>query len=244
MTVLITRAAREADLLARTLAARGIASLIEPLMAIRMLPHNAQALAPFLEGVQAVLFTSGNGARAFAAATPRRDLPVFAVGDATAAAAREAGFAAVASASGKVEDLAALVVAALKPGAGALVHAAGSVTAGDLSGLLGAAGFTLRRAVVYEAVPARELSAATRAAMRRGEIEAAVFFSPRNAATFVKLAGGLYGPVASMIAVALSEAVAGVLNELPWRRIVVASSPNEAALLEALEQSFDPERAV
>lgn len=243
MTVLITRAKREADRLARTLAGRGIASMIEPLTAIRLLPHNAQALAPFLDGVQALLLTSGNGARAFAAASPRRDLPVFAVGDATAAAAREAGFATVTSAGGNVEDLAALVMATLKPAAGALVHAAGSVIAGDLDGLLGAAGFSLRRAVLYEAVPAAELSAATRAAMERGEITAAVFFSPRNAATFVRLAGGLYGPVASMIAVALSEAVAGVLNELPWRRIVTAASPNEAALIEALEQSLAPEKS-
>jgi uroporphyrinogen-III synthase len=242
MTVLITRAAREAELLAQILEARAIATMIEPLMAIRLLPHNAQALAPFLDGVQAVLFTSANGARAFAVATPRRDLPVFAVGDATAAAAREAGFAAVTSAAGNVEDLAGLVIATLKPEAGALVHAAGSVTAGDLSGLLGAAGFTLRRAVLYEVVPARALSAVTRTAMERGEIEAVVFFSPRNAATFVRLAAELRGPVVSMIAVALSEAVAGVLSELPWRRIVVAASPNEAALLEVLEQNLATER--
>lgn len=243
MTVLITRAAREAELLAQTLKARGIATLIEPLMAIRSLPHNAQALAPMLDGVQAVLFTSGNGARAFAAATARRDLPVFAVGDATGAAAREAGFAEVASAGGAVEDLAALVIATLKPEAGALVHAAGSVTAGDLSGLLGAAGFALRRAVLYEAVPAQQLSAAARTALKRGEIDAAVFFSPRNAATFVRLAGGLQRSIAHVIAVALSEAVAGVLNELPWRRIVIAASPNEPALIEALERSLATEKS-
>src|SRR6185312_6911195 len=88
MKVLITRAEEEA----RRLAARGIDSLIEPLIAVRFRPESAAGLAPFLDGVQAAIFTSANGARAFAAATARRDLRVFAVGPATAMAAREAGF--------------------------------------------------------------------------------------------------------------------------------------------------------
>jgi len=140
MKVLITRAEDEARRLAATLGARGIESLIEPLITVRFRPESAAVLGPFLEGVQAAIFTSANGARAFAAATKRRDLRVFAVGPATAAAAREAGFAQIEKAQGNVEDLAALVIARLKPGAGALIHAAGSVTAGDLAGVLGAAG--------------------------------------------------------------------------------------------------------
>lgn len=241
MKVLVTRAERDAETLARTLGARGIGSVIEPLMTIRFVPQSAQVLAPFLDGVQAVLFTSANGARSFAAATTRRDLKVFAVGDATAAAARAAGFAAVASAGGNVEDLAALVIAALKPKDGALVHAAGSVTAGDLAGLLGAAGFTLRRAILYEAVLSESLSETTSAALRNDEIAAALFFSPRNAATFVRLAAGLRSHCARIVAVAMSAAVAAALDALPWRRIVVASSPNEAALLQALERSLETE---
>ena len=88
MKVLITRAEQEAERLAQLLAARGFDSVIEPMLAIRFLPQSAQILAPFLAGAQAVLFTSANGARAFAAATPRRDFRVLAVGEATADAAR------------------------------------------------------------------------------------------------------------------------------------------------------------
>ncbi len=243
MKVLITRAEREAVRLAEVLAARGVDSLIEPLMTIRFRLESAQVLAPFLAGVQAVLFTSANGARAFAAATPRRDFRIFAVGEATAAAAREAGFEPVESAGGNVEDLAALVIASLRPSDGVLVHAAGSVTAGDLASILGAAGFALRRAVLYDAVAAESLSAATRAALGRGELAAALFFSPRNAATFVRLAAGLESHCASIVAVALSPAVAAALAPLPWRRIAVASSPNEPALLRALERSLETERS-
>jgi len=243
MKILITRPEADAERLARTLAARDFTSLIEPLMRIRPLPHSAQILAPFLAGVQAVLFTSANGARAFAAATERRDFRIFAVGDATAAAARAASFADVVSAGGNVDDLAARVIATLKPADGALIHAAGSVTAGDLAGLLGAAGFALRRAVLYEAVPAERLSDTTRSALEQGEIGAALFFSPRNAATFVRLAAGLQGSLARVVAVALSAAVARSLDTLPWRTIMTAGAPNETALLEALERSLETERS-
>ncbi|HLI19743.1 MAG TPA: uroporphyrinogen-III synthase [Stellaceae bacterium] len=235
MKVLVTRAEGDAESLAARLAERGHDSAIESLMTIRFRTDGVPGLAPFLDGVQAALFTSANGVRAFAAATPRRDFRAFAVGDATAAAARAAGFADVVSAGGTVEDLARLAIARLKPKAGALLHPAGSVTAGDLQGLLEAAGFTLRRAVLYEAVPSEALSAATRAALQRREIDAALFFSPRNAATFVRLTAGLEESAKHMIAVALSAAVAEKLAALPWRRIAVAAAPNEASLLAALD---------
>ena len=243
MKVLITRAEDEARRLAATLGARGIETLIEPLITVRFRPESAAVLGPFLEGVQAAIFTSANGARAFAAATKRRDLRVFAVGPATAAAAREAGFAQIEKAQGNVEDLAALVIARLKPGAGALIHAAGSVTAGDLAGVLGAAGFLLRHAVLYDAVAAEGLSPAARGALEREELAAALFFSPRTAAIFARLAAGLETHCASLVAVALSSAVAAVLEPLPWRRIAVASSPQEAELLRVLERSLETEKS-
>jgi uroporphyrinogen-III synthase len=238
MKVLVTRAEGDAEALAARLAERGHHSVIENLMTIRFRPDAARGIAPFLDGVQAILFTSANGVRAFADASKRREFRAFAVGDATAAAARAAGFTDVTSAGGAVDDLAKLVIGGLKPKAGALFHAAASVTAGDLQGLLEAAGFAVRRAVLYEAAPSARLSDATRAAIARHEIDAALFFSPRNAATFVRLATGLEEDCKHMVAVALSSAVAEKLAPLPWRRVAVAAAPNEAALLAALETSM------
>jgi uroporphyrinogen-III synthase len=238
MKVLVTRAEGDAEKLAARLAERGHDSIIENLMTIRFQPEAARSIAPFLDGVQAILFTSANGVRAFAEATPRRDFRSFTVGDATAAAAREAGFADVTSAGGAVDDLATLVIGRLKPRDGAVFHAAASVTAGDLQGLLEAAGFSVRRAVLYETVESKRLSDATRAAIARHEIDAALFFSPRNAATFVRLAVGMDEGCKHMVAVALSSAVAERLAPLPWRRVAVAAAPNEAALLAALDSSM------
>ncbi|HWE75651.1 MAG TPA: uroporphyrinogen-III synthase [Stellaceae bacterium] len=238
MNVLVTRAEGDAEKLAARLAERGHDSIIENLMTIRFQPEAARSIGPFLDGVQAVLFTSANGVRAFADATMRRDFRAFAVGDATAAAAREVGFADVTSAQGAVDDLAKLVMSRLKAKDGAVFHAAASVTAGDLQGLLEAAGYSVRRAALYVAVESERLSDLTRAAIARHEIDAALFFSPRNAATFVRLAAGLEEGCKRMVAVALSSAVAEKLAPLPWRRVAVASAPNEPALLATLESSL------
>src|SRR6185437_1733472 len=103
---------------------------------------------------------------------------VFAVGDASAAAARLAEFRSVASAGGDVADLAALVAARLSPQQGALVHIAGSEVAGDLAGTLGRAGFSLRRAVLYEARAATALPDEAAAALRQGALDVALFSLP------------------------------------------------------------------
>ena len=64
-----------------------------------------------------------------------------------------------------------------------------------------------------------------------------MFFSPRNAATFVRLAAGLESSCRSMIAITLSPAVAERLAPLPWRRVAVAGKPNEDSLIATLEAS-------
>ena len=239
MRVLITRPLEEAQALAALLAERGIASLIDPLLEIRPLP----SVELSLEGVQALVFTSANGVRAFAERESRRTLPVFAVGARTAEVARAAGFAEVESADGALANLARLVRARLDPRGGALLHGAGAVVKGELAELLSADGFTIRRVVLYEAVPATALQQATRAALAAGELDAVLFFSPRTAATFVSLvtAAGLAGACARLRAISLSPAVAEEAGALAWRQSLTAVRPEQSALLACLsaERSED-----
>ena len=183
MRVLITRPRDDAERLAEALSPMGIEPLLEPLFHI---DHTGGPKLD-LDGVQALLVTSANGVRAFAARDRRRDLTVYAVGDASAQAAAEAGFADVESASGDVEDLAHLVRRRLDPARGAVFHAAGTTVAGDLAGMVEEAGFTYRRAVLYEARAADGFSAATVQALKAGTVDGALFFSPRTAACFVDL---------------------------------------------------------
>ena len=232
MRVLITRPVEDAEPLASRLRGLGIASLIEPLMSIRVLPGAAFDL----RGVQAILATSANGVRAFVRRASRRDIPLFAVGDATATAARDAGFTHVDSAGGDVIALAGRVRKRLDPSAGPLLHVAGSVVARDLSRLLQDAGFACRRAVLYEARPAKSLSPATVRAIRAGELGGVLFFSPRTAEVFVRLArkAQLMRACRRLAVFALSPAVAAKAAPISWRDCRVAATPNQDALLALL----------
>ena len=66
-----------------------------------------------LSDVQAVLFTSANGVRAYQLNSKDRSFPALCVGESSAEAARECGFEMVYSANGDVGDLAKLVQAKL-----------------------------------------------------------------------------------------------------------------------------------
>jgi len=234
MRLLLTRPQEDSSPLATRLAERGHETLVEPLLTIR-----PDLTAPLeLDGVAGLLFTSANGVRAFALRSERRDLPAYAVGEATAQAARELGFASVETAGGNVESLARLVGERRRPEDGALLHAAGSVTAGDLAGALRDGGFEVRRAVLYAAEPVHALSQACATALREGRLDAAVFYSPRTATAFVTLvqAAGLAESVRSMTLVGMSEAVIEAGKALPWARAVAAASPDEPAMLETIER--------
>jgi uroporphyrinogen-III synthase len=233
--VLLTRPAADSAPLTDILTARGVAVLIDPMLTIRFIENAVLDM----RGVQGVLFTSANGVRAYCAVTPRRDLPVFAVGDRTADAARSSGFKSVRSAQGDIQSLAALVRAETTPERGAFVHPAGTAVAGDLAGILGESGYEVRRAVLYEARQADALSAETRAALCAGRIDMILFYSPRTAAAFVRLAAGLESACASVEILCLSQAVAAAAEALPWRRVIVAENPAQADLLAALDERLN-----
>ncbi len=237
MRLMVTRPAADAAPLAQRLARLGHDVILEPLLEIGFRDH----VRPDLGGVAAVLATSANGVRALARMSARRDLPVLAVGDATARAAREAGFERVASAAGTVERLAALVVETRSPSDGCLLHVAGTRVAGDLQELLSARGFLVRRVVGYHAKTSEGLSAAGAEAVAAGDIDGVLFFSPRTARTFVSLAlkAGLGDACRRVTVYCLSAAVAERAversDDLGWRRVAVAARPDEASLLELLE---------
>jgi uroporphyrinogen-III synthase len=230
---LVTRPAEDAAEITKALEARGISVLAEPLLTIKA----KEGVAIDTAGVQALLFTSANGARAFASSSPVRDLPAFAVGDATAETLRTRGFAKVESAKGDVEELEKLVRRRLDPTRGKLLHAAGSAVAGDLAGRLAQAGFTVDRVPLYDAEPAERLSDIARAEIAAGRIDWVVVFSPRTAAGFASVIerAGLEDAARKMTLVALSDAVAKAAK-LAFRHVAVAADPTQAALLRTIDE--------
>lgn len=229
MRLLVTRPEEDAQATAALLAQRGIEPLIEPLVSIRIVAGPNLNL----EGVQALLVTSANGVRAFCSREARRDLPVLAVGDASARAARAAGFDRVESAGGDVLALARLVDARLVPQAGELLHVAGGKVAGDLGAMLASGGFRYRREVLYEQAAADNIGADAERMLREGGLDGVLLFSPRTGATFARLLReeGLEAAATGMVAFCLSRAVAEKISDLQWRAVQVAAEPTQESLL-------------
>ncbi|PZR34414.1 uroporphyrinogen-III synthase [Caulobacter segnis] len=220
--VWITRARPGAEATAAKVAALGFLPIVDPLLEI------APIAAPIeLSGVTALAFTSVNGVRAFSALSEARDLPVFTVGRATAAAAGEAGFGRVADANGDVTDLANLILAT-RPAC--VLWAGAREPAGDLVGVLNGAGVAARGVAVYETV-ARAPSEATLALL--AQPLTVLLHSPRAARQLADIASRR--PVRALRALCLSPAVAAGLPPLESpSSVACAPRPDETALLALL----------
>ncbi|HWA00052.1 MAG TPA: uroporphyrinogen-III synthase [Caulobacterales bacterium] len=223
--VAITRAEPEASRTAERVRALGAESIVAPLLTIE-----PRAFDSNTNGVQALLFTSANGVRAFAYASVDRDIAAVTVGEATAQAARDAGFGNVQSADGDSEALARFIITHLDPARGRVLHISGADVAGDLVGALAQAGFDAERRLAYEAVAAPQLPAAL-----HEPCDIMLFHSARAARAFVRLGA----PHANQTAAAcLSPAVARAAADSPqgrinWLRLIVSPYPREEALLQA-----------
>ena len=213
------------------LAGRGHEPVLAPLLAIEF----CRDVALQLEGAQAFLVTSRNALRALAF---HRDLktalklPLFAVGDATARAAKEFGFTNITTGPGTGAALAELILSELEPERGPLVHLAGETLAFDLKAALERHGFTVRRPVLYQAVPAPELPAEALGLLKAGKLDGVILMSPRTAKTFAALLArhGLVTQGKRLVCYCLSEAVAEAAVTLGLEARVAARPREEDVL--------------
>jgi uroporphyrinogen-III synthase len=234
--VLVTRPEPGAADTAAAVAALGWRPLLAPALVLAPLPPPADLAAP----AQALLLPSRAAARALPGVP--REMPVLAVGAGTAAEARAAGFRDVTAAHGEATALAALAGATLRPAAGPLLLAVGRGYSGALAAALRAQGFTVRRRVVYAARPADSLPQDVLAALRSGQVRAALFFSPRSATVTSALLqqAGLAETVRRVAALALSARIATALAGLSWQEIRATPTPEPMALLALLGPAPHP----
>jgi uroporphyrinogen-III synthase len=229
MLVLVIRPAGEAAETAAAVEALGHAALIDPVMVVEQLETGPVPL----DGAAALLVTSRHGVPGLPGAD--LGLPVFAVGPATAAAARAAGWSDVREGPGDGAGLARLLAATLPAGA-RLVHVSGADVRPGLAEGLAAAGFDYRRHVGYRAVLCRDLGSATRAALAERWLDAVLLFSPRSATHWASLVrrDALAGTLDEVSALCLSPAIAEAVAGIGWRGIEVAARCDQAALLDRL----------
>ena len=228
--VLVTRPAEAAADTASRLQARGWRPVFAPVAEI----DRTGVELPPAEDIQAVLVTSANALTMLPPAYTR--LPLLAVGDATAARARDLGFSLTHSASGDALALAALVMKTCVPPRGVLLHVCARNAPDLLASTLAGSGFEIMRREVYVARAAARLPEAARQELTRGTVAAALFFSPATARRFIALFRHDMSTqaVENVTAIAISSIAAEALAPLPWWRIRVASKPNQDELLAQL----------
>lgn len=214
MRVWVTRARPGADRTARAVAEMGHEAMVAPVLEVHDLPV---ALPPSAE---ALAFTSANAVAAWARLTSERSSRVFAVGDATATAAREAGFGDVLSAAGDGAALADLIAQAAPAH---LLWPRAAEIAFDLEAALSGR-VPVRSLPVYETRPTTSPPAPV--------FDVVLIQSPRAARL---IAETLHTDAArGRMALAVSAAAARPLSGLPFARIHVADHPDEAHLLAPL----------
>ena len=196
----------------------GLEAIVAPIFSVE--PLAWQAPSPF--DFQAVLLTSANAPRLGGEALlPFVYLPAYAVGEATAAAAREAGFEAVHTGA---SDGAGVLEMMARDEIAAAFHPCGE----DLLPL-NHRQVRVERRIVYASKGAASLPAAARSALAEGAL--ALLHSPRAASHFQRLVEGAVIAKESVDLVLISEAAASAAGS-GWNSKSVAPEPRDHALLE------------
>jgi uroporphyrinogen-III synthase len=243
MVVLVTRPQPDDEATAVALRARDFEVLKAPMLRFEPVAFQDDTDAAY----GAVIVTSANALRGI---EPHLEnsrllaLPLFAVGERTADAARRAGFENVISADGDAAGLRDCVLASVKTKelkkASPLLYLAGADLARDLAGELGERGFTVVTHTTYRMAPVSSLPREICDAFAAHRIEAVLHYSRRSARAFLQAAraGGVEISALAIPQCCISAQVATVVRDGGATQVVVAATPDENALLEALDRAL------
>jgi uroporphyrinogen-III synthase len=245
MAILVTRPHPDDETTAATLRARGFDVLRAPMLRFEPVAFHEDMNARY----SAVIVTSANALRGIEPHLKGHrmlELPLFAVGEQTAAAARRAGFTHVVSANGDAANLRDLVLASLKAKelkkASTLLYLAGAEIARDLASELEESGFRVVTQTTYRMIAVKSLPRETCDAFAANQVEAVLHYSQRSVRAFLDAARAA-GVEISALAIpqcCISAAVASVVRDVGATQVVVAATPDENALFEALERALRP----
>lgn len=236
LKLLVTRPQPDAARTAAHLAALDIEPVIAPML--EAMPINGPLPDP--DTISAIAFTSINAVRFFSARTPGADFlakPVYAVGEATADAARAAGFGDVSAAEGTLANLTTHIASRHK--GGAIFHPGARDLTGDLGLALKPHAIPVLSTTFYAMEQAKTFPPGVREALVEGDIAAALFFSARTADSFSRLAAGPDFIVTRTMlhCLCLSENCAAPLTQSHFLRIALAGDPSHEAMM-ALALAF------
>src|SRR4051794_18207385 len=188
MAILVTRPQPDNETTAAALREKGFPGLPAPMLRFEPVAFHDDTDARY----GAVIVSSANALRAIEsqlAGSRLLALPLFAVGERSAAAARHAGFREVAVADGNAAALRELIAASARgktlKKASPLLYLAGADLAGDLAGELGERGFSVVTHTTYRMIPVRSLPRQAVEAFAATGIEAVLHYSRRSARAFL-----------------------------------------------------------
>src|ERR1700756_3082867 len=245
MAILVTRPHPDAETTAASLRARGFEVLLAPMLRFEPAAFHDDTEAQY----GGLIVTSANALRAIESdlkASRLLKLPLFAVGEHTAAVARNLGFEQVISAGGDATALRECVLGAVKSKvlkkAYPLLYLAGADLARDLSGDFRERGITVVTQTTYRMVPVLSLPRETCEAFAANHIEAVLHYSRRSAGAFLEAvrAAGVEISALAIPQCCISAAVASIVRDAGAMQVMVAASPDETALFAALDRALHP----
>src|SRR5215831_13634044 len=188
MAILVTRPHPDNEATASSLRALGYEVCLAPVLKFEPLAFRDESEQAY----DAVIVTSANAIRAVVPQLPAqlqelhlRKLPLFAVGEHTAAAARDAGFAETIVAGGDAAALRETVLRSARDKVlkkkGTLLYLAGADLSRDLAGELSAAGFNVVTQTTYRMAPVKYLPREVCDRFAAHDIEAILHYSRRSA---------------------------------------------------------------
>jgi uroporphyrinogen-III synthase len=245
MAVLVTRPHPDDETTAASLRGKGFEVLLAPMLRFEAVAFQDDADARY----GAVIVTSANALRGI---EPHLEgsrllkLPLFAVGEHTASIARSLGFSQVIPAEGGAASLRDAVLAGARAKTlkktSPLLYLAGADLARDLAGELGERGFTVVTHTTYRMIPISSLPREVCDAFAASRIETVLHYSRRSARAFLEAAraGGVEISALAIPQCCISDAVASIVRDAGASQVVVAASPDEPALFQALDRALRP----
>jgi uroporphyrinogen-III synthase len=243
LAVLVTRPQPDDEATAASLRAKGLDVLLAPMLRFEPVAFHDDVDAQY----GAVIVTSANALRGIEphlAGSRLLKLPLFAVGEHTAAIARRAGFGQVIMAHGDAASLRDCVLAGVKAKvlkkASTLLYLAGADLARDLAGELGERGFSVVTYTTYRMNPVASLPQQVSDAFAANRIEAVLHYSRRSARAFLDAtrAAGVEISALAIPQCCISDAVALIVRDAGASHVMVARSPDENALFEVLDRAL------
>lgn len=239
-TIVITRAKGDEAELTEALHALDMRVIHEPLLEIFLRHTERQALQQLLlREPDAIIVTSRRAVQALSVLTELRDAFLLCVGEATEQAAQSSGFIRTHACGGNAEALLRYITDAYDEGS-RFLYASGAEVRTDIAAQLAEKGMQIDRLALYDAHAAEQLSDTLVEQLKRQQIDAIAFMSPRTAQIFVALArkAGVEEACRQVRAFALSGAVAEPLVALPWKAIHSAGEATLASLVECMDNGL------